>query len=434
MPAHGTARRIGRVTIPAAIAAALLFTIVGCAGGPTKVERKHSSAASGGYAFWPPFPNEPRVQFLRSFAASSDVSQVASSGLEKLVFGSTDQHNEEGLQKPYGIAAKDGRIYVCDIRNASVTVLDLRKKQTRLIGTSGSTALSHPVDVAIADDNTLYVADNERSSIFVFDAAERFSRIFGYPGLKPVSVAVHADRLYVCDMNAHAVEILDRNSGKRIGTIGSVGDEDGQFRVPLGVDTDAAGNVYVMDMMRCRMQKFGLDGSYLSGVGTLGDYVGGFVRPKHLAVDNEGITYIVDSAFQNVQMFDDQNRMLMAFGAAGDFPGAMNLPVGICVTDSGLDLFQSDVHPGFVAKRLIFVTNQFGPDKVSVYAYGERRKDFSLQDLASHSAAIPAGTGSSPEILQLSSPGAEPIPSPDETAEPPAEGAKYSPPAEPTPK
>ena len=35
---------------------------------------------------------------------------------------------------------------------------------------------------------------------------------------------------------------------------GSVGDEDGQFRVPLCVETDRDGNVFVSDMMRCRIQ------------------------------------------------------------------------------------------------------------------------------------------------------------------------------------
>lgn len=431
MPAHRFMRGCARsIVVPVLTAAAVVLS--GCGGAPAKVERK-STAPAGTYALWPQFPNEPRIQFLRSFAASSDVTPGASSGFQKLVFGS-NARNEEGIQKPYGVASKDGRIYVCDIRNASLTVLDLRKQQTRLIGTSGSNALKHPVDVAIADDNSLYVADNERSSVFVFDASERFSKIFGYAGLKPVSVAVHGDRLYVCDMNAHTVEIFDRFEGKRLGTIGSVGDGDGQFRVPLGVDTDAKGNVYVMDMMRCRLQKFGPNGAYLSGVGAMGDYVGAFVRPKHVAVDNDGIMYVVDSAFQNVQMFDDQNRMLMAFGAAGNFPGSMNLPVGICVTDTGLDLFQKDMHPGFVAKRLIFVTNQFGQDKVSVYAYGERRKDYALQDLASSTALVGSGTGTSPERLQMAAPGTEPVSEADAPADAAPEGAPGTPPSEPKPR
>lgn len=376
--------------------------LAGCSSGP-RAEPK-PTGAGGSYAFWPQFPDEPRIQFLRSFSGSGDVAPTPSGGFQKLIFGS-EGAGEEGIQKPYGVAAKDGRVYVCDIRNASVTVLDIQKRQTRLIGTTGANALGHPVDVAVSDDDMLYVADNERGAVLVYDASERFAKIFGYAGMKPVALAVHDDRLYVCDMNAHAVEVFDRRDGKRIGTIGSVGDEDGQFRVPLGVDTDAAGNVYVSDMMRCRVQRFSPDGKFISAMGTLGDYAGSFARPKQVAVDREGIQYVVDAAFQNIQMFDDQSRLLMSFGAAGDFPGAMNLPVGVCVADTGLDYFKQDYHPGFQPRRLIFVTNQFGPNKVSVYALGDRKKEYALADLASSTVAVSQGVGATEERLNLASPG-----------------------------
>jgi sugar lactone lactonase YvrE len=359
------------------------------------------------YSFWPQFPDEPRIQFLASFSSSEDVSPVSTSPLERIVFGE-ESARAALIVKPYGVAARGGKIYVADMRGKAVVVLDLPNKQTRLVGVGGMNRLEHPVAVAVADDGMIYVADNARGAVFVYDASERYSQVLGFPKFKPVALALHGDRLYAADMTGQNVVMFNRLTGQKLGVIGSVGDEHGQFRVPLGVATDRAGHVYVMDMMQCRLQKFSRDGEYISSMGNLGDYVGSFTRPKHIAVDGDGLIYVVDAAFQNVQLFDDQYRTLMHFGALGEFPGAMNLPAGVAVSDEGLDLFKDRLHPGFDAKRLVVVSNQFGPTKVVLYALGRRRPDYSLQDLAAAAAKLPTGTGTpTPERLQMQNPGGE---------------------------
>ena len=45
-------------------------------------------------------------------------------------------------------------------------------------------------------------------------------------------------------------------TGTFLTTSGSVGSVDGQFSNPLGVATDASGNVYVSDVGNYRIQKF----------------------------------------------------------------------------------------------------------------------------------------------------------------------------------
>jgi hypothetical protein len=118
----------------------------------------------------------------------------------------------------------------------------------------------------------------------------------------------------------------------------------------------------------------------------------------------------------------------MEFGAAGTFPGAMNLPVGVCISEDGIDLFKDYLHPGFEAKRLIYVTNQFGPAKVSVYALGTRRESFALQDLADVTVPVSAGVGTSEERLRLAAPTDEETPESDE-----GESTEPTPPAADTP-
>ena len=78
----------------------------------------------------------------------------------------------------------------------------------------------------------------QRGGVLVFDQRERYARTIGHEDFRPVGLAVHADRLYVCNLASQVVEVFDRHSGARLGTIGGIGDEDGQFRVPLGIDTD----------------------------------------------------------------------------------------------------------------------------------------------------------------------------------------------------
>ncbi len=367
-----------------------------------------------GYTFWPLAPDEPRIQFVKAFRSGLDLGGRGQSGFEDLVFGKQSE-SESAIKKPYGVDLHGGRIYVCDIRAPALTVLDVAEHQVRLVGVRGVNRLAHPVDVAVAVDGWIYVADNERRAVVVFNPEERYAATFAVQGWKPVSLAVHGDRLYVCDLEAQRVVILDRRSGSVIGEFGGAGDEDGRFRVPIGVDTDRDGYVYVSDMMRARMQKFTPDGDFLAGFGRLGDYAGAFARPKQIAVDRDGIIYVVDSSFNNVQMFNDEFQILMAFGAAGPHPGAMNLPVGVAVSDEGVELFSDLFHPGFEVKRLIAVTNQFGPQKVSLYALGRRKDGWSVAQLQNTSAAS-AGVGMNENLTPLQAAEGE---APGENAAPP---------------
>jgi sugar lactone lactonase YvrE len=376
---------------------------------------------TGSYAFWPPAPDEPRIQFAKSFLTMDDVSKRESSALEKVVFGK-EVENGETINKPYGVAMRDGHIYVCDIRNKSVTVLDLKAKQTRMVGISGNTQLKHPVAVAIGEDGSLYVADNELNAILVFDPSERFSRAIGHDKFKPAGVAVFGNRLYATDMTSQSVEVFDTATGQRLAAFGTVGDEDGQFRLPLGVATDTKGDVYVVDMMRCRVQKFSPDGKFLMGIGSQGDFAGGFVRPKHVAVDSDGVIYVVDAGFQNVQMFNAAGKLLMHFGAAGNHPGSMNLPAGIAVSDENVEVLEGMVHPGFKTKRMVVVSNQFGPNRVALYAMGGLREGYSAADVSKSAVAVTVGvTTPTAEQLKFANPGT--MTPPDTDAAPPKPAA-----------
>ncbi len=414
-------------TMLAALAIPFAAPLGGCASTPAKDAA--SKRTQTRYAFWPVAPDEPRIQFIGAFNSSEDIAPTKTSNLEKIVFGD-EAVKPAYVNKPYGVAVKDGKIYVCDIRAKAVVVMDLAKKQTRLVGVAGSMRLERPIACTVADDGQLYVVDGVHQAVLVYDKGERFLGSYSLPKLKPGAIAAFGDRLYLSDLQRQQVVILNRRTCKEIGAVGSVGDGDGQFRLPVGVALDRAGNLYVSDMIRCCVQKFTGDGAFLAKVGEQGDQAGAFARPKHLAVDSDGIVYVVDAAFQNVQMFNDKFQLLMHFGAAGDFPGSMNLPAGIAVTDSGMEYFKDRLHPGFEAKRLVVVANQFGDGKVSVYALGDRRASYALADLRANGAEVKTGVAEpTAEMLKFQNIGGVEPPPEGDSLETPSEGAKGAKPA-----
>ena len=365
------------------LAAALLATLVGCA--------QNKKPPPKQFAFWPAAPDEPRLQYLCSFQSSASV-EPGKSKLDELVYGKEIQQIQS-ISKPYGIDMWNGRIYVCDLRSNAVVILDLRKQKTLIIGQGSSDTMQQPSDITIAPDGMKYVADLGRGMIMVYDPSDHYVGSMGSPNLKPVGVAVFENELFVCDFKGQNVKVLDRRNGQLLRTIGSPGQGAGQFVRPLGIDTDAQGNVYVTDVLSCRMQKFDRNGNLLTAFGIISANAGGFVRPKHIAVDHEGTIYVVDAAFQNVQLFDQVGRVYTFFGSAGSHPGAMYLPAGVAVHEGDMDLFAKYVHPDFDAQRLVLVTNQFGDNKVAVYALGHLKAGKTVADLAPSRLQFEAGVG-----------------------------------------
>jgi DNA-binding beta-propeller fold protein YncE len=354
---------------------------------------QRSGAGAGAnleYSFWPPPPNEPRIQYLTAFSLSSDV-EPPQSGFDKLVFGTDRKILPIG--KPYGVAFWRGRVYVCDIVNPNVVILDLEQRETRLMFTRRGEPMRQPTDIAIAPDGMKYVVDRRVGRIFV----------------------------YVPDFETQSVLVLDRHTGTTLRSIGEAGGGPGQFIRPLGIDVDQEGNVYVTDAIRGRLQKFAPDGELIFIQGDISDAPGDFVRPKHVAVDRDGVIYVVDAAFQNVQMFNTDGELLMFFGSPGSHLGSMSLPAGVAVYDADMDLFEEYAHPAFESKRIVLVTNQFGLHKVAVYALGNLRQGATIDDITPDAATVNTGLQEGEFKAGLIQGEVAPEPTPDEDAQPEVE-------------
>ncbi|NOZ28946.1 MAG: TIGR03663 family protein [Chloroflexi bacterium] len=173
-----------------------------------------------------------------------------------------------------------------------------------------------PRGVAIAPDGRIVVADSGNHRIQVFDPQGNYLTGWG-----------SECRLY--EEGQPGCVDPDGDGPLQLG--------DGQFQEPWGVAVDRDGNVYVADTWNHRIQKFTLEGKFLtkwgffaSTDGQLGQPVAMW-GPRAIAIDSNGDVYVTDTGNKRVQKFDPQGNFLAQYGGGGVIEGYFDEPVGLAV-------------------------------------------------------------------------------------------------------
>jgi DNA-binding beta-propeller fold protein YncE len=190
--------------------------------------------------------------------------------------------------------------------------------------------------------------------------------------MKPADVAVTADRIYVADLLNHCVRVYSKSGHQLLFTIPTDAKATvGKLFSPTNLAVDQPGNrLLVSDTGGNVVQVYDLSGKFLRSIGHAGVAPGLFARPKGVAVDRQGLAYVVDAATQVVQIFDTEGRLLLFFGESGaSIQGQVILPAAVKVDYDSIGYFKKYVAPGRQCEYLIFVTSQFGGQKVSVYGF-----------------------------------------------------------------
>lgn len=316
---------------------ALVAALVGCAAPEVTPE--------GPPVVYPAPPAEPRFIFERTLRFNENVQRLKTGDkLKRLVTGVAD--DLKGLVKPFDVAAWDGRVYVSDTIQSVVAVFDIRGGRYFEIGKDEPGLIDKPLGLTVAPNGELYVVDAGAKRIAVYNPDGQFLRHLGDPQAldRPTDVAVDfsRQRLYVVDTGGvdsiqHRIVVYDLNSGQLLQTIGTRGEKDGEFNLPLQVAIAPDGTLFVVDSGNFRVQGFNPDGSRKITFGGLGRYPGQFARPKGIGVDRDGNVYVVDTAFGNFQIFDPNGQLLLFVGqhGASSKPGNYVLPAGISVDTDG---------------------------------------------------------------------------------------------------
>ena len=341
----------------------IVAVISGCA--PAPVKKK------GPVIFYPPLPQQPRIQFLTSIMLETDLERKQSR-FDEFLIGTAPIMKRVG--RPVDFAAETGKIYVADRLFKKILIIDLKKNEFRHIRDEGVGVIYNPGGLWRTDDGLLYLADMGRKQVLVFNKKDAFLTAYGEADQfsKPIDVAVDGNRVYVCDLNKNMVLVVDKQSGRTIQEIGGLGKEEGKLFKPSYITLDKDGNLYVTDSFNFRVQVFDPDGKFVKAIGCHGDNFGCFSRPKGLVRDDGNLLYVVDAAFENVQVFDSEtSRLLMFFGGHGTGGGSMELPSGLYLDTKNVAYFQKYAHKDFKIKYLILVGNLMGARRVLVYGFGD---------------------------------------------------------------
>lgn len=321
--------------------------------------------------FYPPLPQRPRIQFLRTLAMGSDI-EPAATGLQSFIVGQDEEDaGSRGISRAYGLTFWKGKLLVCDSGARRARVFDLAKRKFSTLDEDRRHRFKSLINISVAPDGTTFVTDTQAGQVVVFNSAGRPVRtISAGPGMEPVDVIWREGKLYVSDVATGTIVVFDPDTGRVINRIGKRGRDLGQLLWPTNIAFGPGGRLYVCDTLQACVKVFDAEGKFVQMIGSLGIEIGKMVRPKGIAVDRESRLYVADAATNSVQIFDPQGRLLLMLGRAGQGPGDMELPSKVYITYDGIEHFDEYSSPDFNLKYLIFVTNQFGPNKINVYGFG----------------------------------------------------------------
>ena len=304
------------------------------------------------------------------------------------------------FNRPCGLAAVGGEVFVADQNNHRVQVFGLDGTYVRQWGTYGSGAggqFECPSVLAVSAAGQVLVADQSRVQVFRADGTfVRCLPLPAGPDVQPGGVAVNAwGDIVLSDKRNHCVHVepvpwltgllappsrlevllelgdgillrpwLRRNDDGRaiaaaqplttpLGGLvrrwhwprarcwGSRGTLPGQFKDPCGVAVTSAGDVVVCDAGNHRIQMLRPDGSFVRTCKAR------FEDPAALVISETDEVFVCDHGHHRMQVFRADGNFVRMWGARGMAPGQFQHPAGVAlvagcvwVSDWGNDRIQ----------------------------------------------------------------------------------------------
>ena len=176
-----------------------------------------------------------------------------------------------------------------DPENGDIYVADgeTRKSNSRImvLDANGNFLRQWRIDMdsvhcmAIANDGTVYVCNRYGSQIRLYDKMGNFKKNFDLPwkpvtvpssgkieqsGGATVAIAFSRDAaqtfMFVVNQNNSQIDIIDRQSGKLLSSLGGIGNLPGLFNQAHSIAVDSQSNLYVVENRGRRIHKFKLVG------------------------------------------------------------------------------------------------------------------------------------------------------------------------------
>jgi tripartite motif-containing protein 71 len=238
----------------------------------------------------------------------------------------------DGWDKPWGIAiGNTGNIYTSELDGSRISKFTTSGTLITRWGTSGggNGQFFWPKYLAVDKDENIYVADEKNRRIQKFDSSGNYITKWevDFPG----NVAVDRANNWAYTIDVSNVLKKFDLTGNFISQWGGTGSGDGQFMITNQIDpsnqgpngqmaVDGFGNVYVVDNMNFRVQKFSSSSNFILRWGTNGSGSGQFLFPCGIAIDNEnGFVYVSDNSRGGGGSGSDNTARIQKFDLSGTF-------------------------------------------------------------------------------------------------------------------
>lgn len=315
---------------------------------------------------YPAPPAETRIQYLTSFSSSTEFSGNQTA-FKKFVFG---EETPLPILKPYGISIEGSKLYICDTGIRGLEIINLETKTFQYFIPKGKGQLQLPINCDVDANGNIYIADAARKQIVIFNKELKYVNAISLSdNHKPTDLEVGDSKIWVSVVDSHTIQVFNKDDLSFYSSFPKKIKEDSDYLYQPTNITRKDSIIYVSDVGDCKIKLFENMGEYKSSFGGSGKGFGQFTRPKGISVDDAGNIYVVDAAFENIQIFNPSGKLLMHFGGTYTGPGGMWLPADVEVNYQNTHLFQDYVESSYNLKYLIFVSNQYGPDKISVYGF-----------------------------------------------------------------
>ena len=275
--------------------------------------------------------------------------------------GSADGNGSAaGFSSPTGLATDaSGNVYVADNGNNTIRKITSAGFVTTLAGTAGkrgnsdgtgaAATFNSPHGVAADASGILYVTDTGRGTIRKITPAGVVTTLAGTPGVYGSAdgtgaaasfytargIATDAKgNVYVTDINNFTLRKITPAGvvTTLAGSAGTRGNSDGiraaaKFNLPLGLATDASGNLYVSDSGNQSIRKVSQIGEVTTLAGMAGEVDYGsadgtgatarFNAPRGVATDTSGNVYVADRVNHTIRKITSAGVVTTLAGSPG---------------------------------------------------------------------------------------------------------------------
>lgn len=265
-------------------------------------------------------PTEARIDDVHNklYVADIEAAAVFVFDIAQSEFRMLPLHQAKlsGRIKPVGLALdREMNLFVLEPHQRKILVFDHSEKYIRTLDIAE--VCKRPIALAIDKTHQrLYVSDAEQSKIFVLNLDGSLNFVIGGPGdsagqlNRPVGIVINSrGELLVADAFNARIQFFD-SKGKYLKSFGTRGTGEGDFQLIKSVAVDPDDNIYVADGRANSIKIFNQSGDLLLAFG--GYYAvsnsgklapGGFSLPISIDIDKSGRMFIVDQLNARVQVF-----------------------------------------------------------------------------------------------------------------------------------